>query len=101
MFLIRIELHHETNYNPLYEAMSALGFKRLINADDGRIYKLPTGLYYRGNSGTAEGVRKLAHQAAVIAGHLDAMIVVADAKSLAWSGLDEASALDQLWMVGA
>lgn len=101
MFLIRTELQHETNYNPLHEAMASLGMKRLVSADDGRVYKLPTGLYHYKGTGTAESVRKLAQQAATYIGHANAQIIVANATALAWSGLEEATIDDRIWMVGA
>lgn len=90
MFLIRVELHNTVNYEPLHAAMERRGMLRTITASDGRVCILPTGTYYQVASSTAVAVRQEAESAAREAGHPNAMIVVANASEVVWSGLPAA-----------
>ena len=90
MYLIRIELHKTANYEPLHTAMERRGMTRVIAGRDGGLFMLPTGTYYKATTSTASAVRQEAESAAREAGHPNAMIVVADASNVVWSGLPTA-----------
>ena len=87
MFVIRIELHNTTNYEPLHTAMARRGMFRTINAQDGKLYTLPTGTYYTAEAGTPSSILQEAQAAAREARHFDAMVLVVEATKCTWSGL--------------
>lgn len=95
MFLIRIELHHETNYDPLHAAMARRGMTRFITGSDSRVYRLPTGTYYHTSTSSAAIVHATASAAAAEVGHKNPSVIVADTNSCRWSGLEIASAHEQ------
>jgi len=94
-FLIRIELHHETNYNLLHAALARRGISRIITGDNGVAYRLPTGTYYCVSPLPIAGVHASAKSAAIEAGHAHPALVVSEASVSAWSGLDVVSAHEQ------
>lgn len=100
MYIVRIELHREANYNPLHAAMARVGLKRSILGNDGKLYKLPTGTYYSGGGGDANHVNNLARAAAQSVGHHMPEIIVADSHSISFSGLDLVTEFERRYAVG-
>jgi hypothetical protein len=92
MYLTRVELHdadEDKDYKVLHEAMEKRGFVRTIVGDIGKVeYHLPTAEYYRESSLPVETIRDEASTAARTTGRRFG-VIVAEAKSLAWVGLDK------------
>jgi hypothetical protein len=82
MHIIRIELHNTTDYTSLHLAMQVRAMQRAIPCADGTARSLPSGTYYHNGNGTAAAVLASAQDAARSVGHVNAMIVVADASAI-------------------
>ena len=87
-FLTRVELREasDADYQKLNTRMEAVGFTRLVNADDGRTHLLPTGNFIGSGEGTTTQVRDLATQAAAEIGKAFGILVV-ECDRAAWIGL--------------
>jgi len=66
--------------------MESLGFSREITGDNGRSYQLPTAEYVIRTSGSLDGVRALAAEAAKATGQKFGLIAAEYSRS-AWTGL--------------
>lgn len=89
MYLVRVTLHRENNYQPLHDAMRAQGFTRVIKAATGKTYRLPDGTYIRHSGPSRSVVFDLASAAARSVGHANPQIVVGDPENLTFGGLEE------------
>jgi hypothetical protein len=87
-FLVRIQLHKEDDYPLFYSAMAKRGFVRTVTSDAGIVRDLPTGMYVREAPIPIGAVLTSAQRAAAEV-RREAKIIVAEATSLMWSGLDE------------
>ena len=92
-FTTRVELHNATysDYETLHSAMQAEGFSRVIRADDGTFYHLPTAEYDRSGELTNNQVLQSAQRAAGKTGKAFAVLVT-NAISRLWVGLPIAQA---------
>lgn len=91
-YIVRVELHHETDYQKLHDAMQARGMKRFITASDGNVYRTPTGIYnVQSTTSSQNDVYNATKAAAKAAGHLDPAILVVESVSCLWSGLERAT----------
>jgi hypothetical protein len=92
-FTTRVELHSATysDYETLHSAMQAEGFSRVIRADNGTIYHLPTAEYDRSGELTNNQVLQSAQRAAAKTGRTYAVLVT-NANSRTWTGLPIAQA---------
>lgn len=75
-FITRVELHGATwqDYDNLHQQMEARGFSRIIVADDGQRYHLPTAEYVCTMNATPADVHARALQAAVVTGKPSSII---------------------------
>jgi hypothetical protein len=91
-FTIRIELHEAqwVDYQMLHAAMERQGFYRLITAEDGQTYQLPWAEYNRTADLSSMQVLGVAQNAANSTAKKNAVLVT-EAKSRAWSGLQTSS----------
>lgn len=89
-FTTRVELHSASydDYNNLHAFMEAEGFSRLIKADSGTWYHLPTAEYNREGALTIAEVRASAQRAANRTGKLFC-VLVSESTSRSWVGLPE------------
>lgn len=90
-FTIRVELHNATakDYTTLATALAAKNITDVITADDGNKYKMPPAEYQCYGELTAVQVRDIAATAAQTTRKKHA-ILVTEATSRAWIGLDKA-----------
>jgi len=90
LFTVRIELHDAqwADYEGLHSAMQRQGFSRQITADDGRQYQMPWAEYNAAAALTSMQVLNIAQVAANGTGKKNA-ILVTEAKSRAWAGLQK------------
>ncbi|XXT16530.1 hypothetical protein WME94_40495 [Sorangium sp. So ce429] len=92
-FMTRIELHSATSddYNTLHAAMEAAGFSRIVPADDGKHYHLPSGMYFLSSYADTEAtVRDRANAVASATGKSREVLVTQGTS--AWIGLTVARA---------
>ncbi|HEV2650774.1 MAG TPA: hypothetical protein VGU69_05930 [Rhizomicrobium sp.] len=91
-FAIRVELHgidHEADtYRNLHARMEARGFTRKIEADDGRMWKLPPAEYRYKSDFPTEVVRDLAFNIARQEISTKLSVYVVKEVDAAWRGLD-------------
>ena len=92
-FIVRVVLHgarEYPDYENLHKLMESHGYLRQIRADDGRLFKLPTGTYRCNgeNLATASTIRAQAASIAALAGFRYAVLVT-EQESSAWIGLEE------------
>lgn len=89
IFIVRIELHpsdKEQAYTAVHEAMQAAGFSRILRAQDGLRYHLPTSEYCITSTSSAEAIRDLAKGAATRVTTLF-MLLVSETTHVAIAGL--------------
>jgi hypothetical protein len=88
-FTVRVELHQAewSDYEGLHAAMEQKGFSRLITADSGSTYRLPWAEYDGTANLTSMQVLEIARAAAGSTGKRNAVLVT-EASSRAWAGLD-------------
>ena len=99
-YIVRIELHHETDYQKLHDAMRVRGMKRFITAVDGNVYRTPTGIYnVQSTTASRDEVYNAAKAAAAASGHITAAILVVESVGCAWGGLERATD-DEVRMAG-
>jgi hypothetical protein len=91
LFTVRIELHHAQwdDYEVLHGAMERQGFSRQITSDDGESYHMPWAEYNGTATLTSMQVLDIAQVAANSTGKNNA-ILVTEARSRAWRGLQKA-----------
>ena len=92
-FTVRVELHSASysDYETLHASMERRGFSRLITADDGKIYRLPTAEYNKEGEYTRSQVLASARAAATETGKTFATLVT-ESLGRTWVGLQEAAA---------
>jgi hypothetical protein len=90
-FTVRIELHDalRNDYEGLHAAMERQGFTRVITSDEGRKYHLPWAEYNGTGDLTSMQILNIAQTAANGTGKKHAVLVT-EAKSRAWAGLQKA-----------
>jgi len=90
-FTVRVELHEAKweDYERLHAEMEGKGFSRLIKGDNGKTYHLPWAEYDGTGNLTNSQVRDIARTAANSTGKRNA-ILVTEANSCSWIGLEEA-----------
>lgn len=88
-YITRVELHRatEADYFKLHTAMEQKGFKRQIQSDDGKVYKLPPAEYYVDTTSNIAQVQQAAQHAANLTSLKNA-ILVAQTSGFMWSGLE-------------
>jgi hypothetical protein len=91
LFTVRIELHDAqwSDYEGLHSAMQRQGFSRQIAADNGQQYHMPWAEYNGAAALSSMQVLNIAQVAANSTGKKHAVLVT-EAKSRAWSGLQKA-----------
>ena len=92
-FTIRVVLHDGASwddYHQLARALAARNISDVIVSDDGVGYKMPPAEYQCQGDLTAEQVRQICAVAAQTTGKRHA-ILVTEAKTRSWSGLDPLS----------
>jgi hypothetical protein len=91
--IARVELHFasETDYNTLHAAMEREGFLRVVQADDGAWYHLPTGTYVHHSVASAADGSQRALRAALMTSQASAIFVGGWDGSWASSGLIRAN----------
>lgn len=82
VFITRIQLHDESNYFALYQALKNQGFANSILLDDGNTYRLPNAEYFLESNDTIETVAKKAQAALDEAQESDAMLVVSEVNDM-------------------
>jgi hypothetical protein len=87
-YTTRVELHNAaySDYENLHAAMEKVGFSRIIAADDGTRYQLPTAEYDRSTALTCEQVLNQAKVAANSTGKGNAVLVTETTRRM-WNGL--------------
>lgn len=88
-FTVRVELHEAqwADYETLHTAMERQGFRRQITSDEGRTYDLPWAEYDGSANLTSMQVLNIAQSAATATGKKNSVLVT-EAKSRAWAGLN-------------
>lgn len=81
MGIVRIELHHERNYNRLHDEMEGRGYSQTIEDRNGRRHRLPRGLYWKAEPTDNAAMLEDAKDAARAAGEQRPMIVVTQGPS--------------------
>jgi hypothetical protein len=89
-FTVRIELHHAewADYEVLHAAMQRQGFSRQITSDGGQRYCMPWAEYNGSAVLSSMQVLSIAQTAANSTGKKNAVLVT-EAKSRAWAGLQK------------
>lgn len=89
-FTVRIELYHAewADYEGLHAAMQRQGFSRQIASDDGQRYYMPWAEYNGSAALSSMQVLNIAQVAANSTGKKHAVLVT-EAKSRAWTGLQK------------
>lgn len=89
-FTVRVELHSASysDYEKLHASMERHGFSRLITADDGKIYHLPTAEYVRSGELARQQALDSAKTAAAETGKSFAVLVT-ESDGRTWVGLQE------------
>jgi|SRR5580704_616847 hypothetical protein len=92
-FSVRVELHAASyaDYEKLHASMERRGFSRIIMADGGKTYHLPTAEYDGGGDITRQQVLELAKVAAAETGKTFEVFVTESAGRV-WFGLKEVAA---------
>jgi hypothetical protein len=80
-------------FEKLHKAMKLKGFSRVIMSDDGQYYWLPNAEYYREGNVTTQQVVDDA-KAAANSVKTPNEVLVTEAKSIMWNGLQPATAAD-------
>jgi hypothetical protein len=91
-YLARVELHLAApeDYERLHLGMEERGYVRQVTGEDGVIYQLPAGTYFvTGSSAMLHVALNAAVEAANETGKKSA-VMVADWRSVSWSGLAKA-----------
>ena len=89
LFIVRVELHgavYNSDYDILHTAMANAGFNRIITADNGKKYFLPTAEYVMSSNTTRSQILSLAKNAAAMTGKTFGVLVVEG--GCTWEGLD-------------
>jgi len=88
-YIARVELHSATyeDYESLHASMQTRGYSRTIAADNGVVYKLPTGTYVVRNTNVEIDVARNAAVAAAQATGKSSSVIVADWTRASWEGL--------------
>jgi len=91
LFTVRIELHNAQwdDYETLHSAMEQQGFSRQITSDEGARYHMPWAEYNGAAALTSMQILDIAQVAANSTGKGNA-ILVTEARSRAWRGLQKA-----------
>ena len=91
LFTVRIELHDAqwSDYEGLHSAMQRQGFSRRITSDDRQQYHMPWAEYNGAAALSSLQVLNIAQVAANSTGKKHAVLVT-EAKSRSWSGLQKA-----------
>jgi hypothetical protein len=89
-FTVRIELHQAewADYERLHTAMQQQGFSRQITSDDGQRYDMPWAEYNGSAALSSMQVLNISQVAANSTGKKNAVLVT-EAKSRAWAGLQK------------
>ncbi|HEV3343826.1 MAG TPA: hypothetical protein VG125_25860 [Pirellulales bacterium] len=94
-FVVRVELHDESDYDELNAAMRKRGFSRNIQGKNGRFYRLPTGQYRLESASFDRAKVLLKAKAAVAKTGERASITVTEGRTV-WSRLDEVRTIGRI-----
>ena len=83
-FLVRIQLHHTSDYDTLHQQMESRGFNRTIRLGDRRLYHLPWGEYLVTGISDADAVIALAEAATSATGYTGMILVTVAREFFSW-----------------
>ena len=75
--IVRCELNNASSidYENLHRSMATKGLQREILANDGYLYRLPTGTYFANSPASTQAIALAAEQAAQQTGHTSEIVV--------------------------